>query len=191
MTLKVRLLRCSRRLFIILASLRMTWFSEKMLISSWCIHGFMSNLIKKSWTDSSACVISHGCRLTLQTFQSKEKQEWWKVSSTYFWLFVCQNFASVCFCLFLANDSNEHSQLNTIKCDYNGQTLATVHSVVCKVEGILKGRLDLIPSPSPSVKIQIMGGKVCLRCKVHVYSEKATKFCKISTKYLSYVLLVN
>ena len=34
-----------------------------------------------------------------------------------------------------------------------------------KVERILKGSLDLIPSPSPSVKIQIMGGKVCLRCK--------------------------
>ena len=34
-----------------------------------------------------------------------------------------------------------------------------------KVENILKGSLDLIPSPSPSVKIQIMGGKVCLRCK--------------------------
>ena len=28
-----------------------------------------------------------------------------------------------------------------------------------KVENILKGRLDSIPSPSPSVKIQIMGGK--------------------------------
>ena len=34
-----------------------------------------------------------------------------------------------------------------------------------KVEKILKDRLDSIPSPSPSVKIQIMGGKVCLRCK--------------------------
>ena len=34
-----------------------------------------------------------------------------------------------------------------------------------KVEKILKGSLDSIPSPSPSVKIQIMGGKVCLRCK--------------------------
>ena len=31
-----------------------------------------------------------------------------------------------------------------------------------KVEKILKGSLDSIPSPSPSVKIQIMGaGKVC------------------------------
>ena len=36
---------------------------------------------------------------------------------------------------------------------------------VLKVENILKGSLDSIPSPSPSVKIQIIGGKVCLRCK--------------------------
>ena len=34
-----------------------------------------------------------------------------------------------------------------------------------KVENFLKCSLDLIPSPSPPVKIQIMGGKVCLRCK--------------------------
>ena len=34
-----------------------------------------------------------------------------------------------------------------------------------KVENILKGSLDLIPSPSPSVKIQIMGRKVHSRCK--------------------------
>ena len=34
-----------------------------------------------------------------------------------------------------------------------------------KVEKILKGCLDSIPSPSPSLKIQIMGGKVCLKCK--------------------------
>ena len=40
-----------------------------------------------------------------------------------------------------------------------------VTAAVCKVEKILKGTLDLIPSPLPSVKIQIMGGKVCLRCK--------------------------
>ena len=36
---------------------------------------------------------------------------------------------------------------------------------VIKVEKVLKGSLDSIPSPSPSVKIQIMGEKVCLRCK--------------------------
>ena len=34
-----------------------------------------------------------------------------------------------------------------------------------KVEKILKGSLDSIPSPSPSVKIQIMVGKVCSKCK--------------------------
>ena len=38
------------------------------------------------------------------------------------------------------------------------------HSLI-KVETILKGSLDVIPSPSPSVKIQIVGEKVCLRCK--------------------------
>ena len=39
-------------LFIILVSLTMT-FSEKVLISNRCISGLMSNLINKSWTDSS------------------------------------------------------------------------------------------------------------------------------------------
>ena len=34
-----------------------------------------------------------------------------------------------------------------------------------KVEKISKGSLDSIPSPSPSVKIQIMDGEVCLRFK--------------------------
>ena len=34
-----------------------------------------------------------------------------------------------------------------------------------KVENILKGSLDAIPSPSSSVKIQIKGGKVHLRQK--------------------------
>ena len=34
-----------------------------------------------------------------------------------------------------------------------------------KVEKILKGSLDSIPSPSPSVKIKMLGGNFCLRCK--------------------------
>ena len=34
-----------------------------------------------------------------------------------------------------------------------------------RVENILKNSLDSIPSPSPSVKIQIMDRKICLRCK--------------------------
>ena len=41
----------------------------------------------------------------------------------------------------------------------------TIASYLIKVENILKGSLDLIPSPSHSVKIQIMEEKVCLKCK--------------------------
>ena len=37
--------------------------------------------------------------------------------------------------------------------------------LIDKKEKILKGSLDWIPSPSASVKIQIMCGKICLRCK--------------------------
>ena len=44
------------------------------------------------------------------------------------------------------------------------KTLSQLAKLV-KVEKILKGSMDLIPSPSPSVKIQIMCGKVCLKCK--------------------------
>ena len=36
---------------------------------------------------------------------------------------------------------------------------------ISRVEKILKDSLDLIPSPPLSVKIQIIGGKVDLRCK--------------------------
>ena len=53
MTLKIRIFRCLRRLFIILVNLTVTLFSEKMLISTRCIHGFMSNSIKKSWKGST------------------------------------------------------------------------------------------------------------------------------------------
>ena len=38
-------------------------------------------------------------------------------------------------------------------------------ALLSKVEKILKGSLDSSSSPSPSVKIQIMGRKVCLRGK--------------------------
>ena len=38
-----------------------------------------------------------------------------------------------------------------------------IFTFLLKVEKVLKGSLDLIPSPSSSVKIQIMGGKVYLR----------------------------
>ena len=53
MTLKVPILQSLTRLFIILVSLRMSLFSDKMLIFNGCISGLMSNLIKKSWTVST------------------------------------------------------------------------------------------------------------------------------------------
>ena len=43
------------------------------------------------------------------------------------------------------------------------------------VEKILKGSLDLILSSS--LKIQIMGGKVCLRCKFKTSKLLKTKQC--------------
>ena len=45
-----------------------------------------------------------------------------------------------------------------------------------KVEKILKGSLDKIPSPS--MKIQIMGGKVCLRCRGKTLLHVVNKFLK-------------
>ena len=46
-----------------------------------------------------------------------------------------------------------------------------------KVEKKLKGSLDSIPTPSPSVvKIQIMCGKVCLRCKAKHCWALSTNF---------------
>ena len=51
-------------------------------------------------------------------------------------------------------------------------------SFVGKVEIFLKGSLDSIPSPSPSVKIQIMGGKVCLRCNGKTLLGVANKLLK-------------
>ena len=59
-----------------------------------------------------------------------------------------------------------------------------------KVEKILKGSLDSIPSPSPSGKIQIMGGKVCLRCKgkillgVFVFKSLLTSPCNVLPLHL-------
>ena len=47
-----------------------------------------------------------------------------------------------------------------------------------KVEKHLKGSLNLIPSPSPSMKIQIMGVKVCLRCRCKILLGVVNKLLK-------------
>jgi hypothetical protein len=45
------------------------------------------------------------------------------------------------------------------------ETCKSIPEIVGKVKNILKVNMDSISSPSASVKIQIMAGKVCLRCK--------------------------
>ena len=58
-----------------------------------------------------------------------------------------------------------------------------------KVEKILKGSLNFIPSPSPLVKIQIMGGKACfMRCK-KTFENK--KFVDITQQYFALLPQVN
>ena len=51
------------------------------------------------------------------------------------------------------------------------------------VEKILKDNLDSIPSSSPSGKIQIMGGKVCLRCKGKTLLGVDNKVLKTKSKF--------
>ena len=66
-------------------------------------------------------------------------------------------------------------------------------NTICKVEKILKGSLVLIQTPSPSVKIQIIGGKVCLRCKGKtllgivnkLLNTKTAMFCLYTSSKLS------
>ena len=46
MILKIRILRCLTRLFMILVSPTMTWYSKELLIFNICVCGFMSSLQK-------------------------------------------------------------------------------------------------------------------------------------------------
>ena len=55
-------------------------------------------------------------------------------------------------------------QQQVLRMNIHSKTFSSIVLSV-KVEKILKGSLVSIPSPSPSVKSQFMGGKVCLRCK--------------------------
>ena len=69
-----------------------------------------------------------------------------------------------------------------------GNRGSPVSVVSIKVEKILKGSLDSIPSPSPSVKIQIMGGKICMRCKGKTLLGVVNKLLKTEETSLSNVL---
>ena len=55
-----------------------------------------------------------------------------------------------------------------------------------KVEKILKGNLDSIPSPS--MKIQIMSGKICLKCKSKTLLGDVNKLLKAISNVLPYYL---
>ena len=73
-------------------------------------------------------------------------------------------------CLLLSNEHRAQwvKVLNgvvfTLLRSYNCR-IFKIHQNSVKVEHILKGSLDSIPSPSSLMKIQIMNGKVWLRCK--------------------------
>ena len=56
--------------------------------------------------------------------------------------------------------------MSVFACFFDGPSTVKLQALThVKDEIFLKGRLDSIQSPLPSVRIQIMGGKVCLRCK--------------------------
>ena len=68
------------------------------------------------------------------------------------------------------------------------QTLCLIFSKI-KIEFFLKGSLDLIPSPLPSVKTQILGRELCLRCKGKTLKYK--KFVDITQQCFAYTPQAN
>jgi hypothetical protein len=56
---------------------------------------------------------------------------------------------------------------------------------VARIEKVLKGSLDSIPSSSPSVKVQIIGGKVFLRCKGKTLLGIVNKLLKTKSLLMS------
>ena len=64
---------------------------------------------------------------------------------------------------FFFPDKQMKSLLNFLYSTF--QISRSVTTVQCKVDFSLKGSLDLISSPSLSLKIQIFWGKVCFKCK--------------------------
>ena len=66
--------------------------------------------------------------------------------------------------------------------------------IAYKVEKILKGSLDKIPSPSSEVKIQVMSGKVLLRCEGKTFCQQTfenKKFVDITQQCFALLPLVN
>ena len=63
------------------------------------------------------------------------------------------------------NNCDDSPEIDSVEQDETNNFVVKFKEEEDKVEKILKGSLDSISSPLPSVKIQNMGGKVCLRCK--------------------------
>ena len=72
-------------LFIILVSLMMTLFSEKVLIYNRCISGLMPNLIKKSWTDSCIYATCFNFLLNKLYFRNEFKYTYFTNLTTACW----------------------------------------------------------------------------------------------------------
>ena len=78
-------------------------------------------------------------------------------------------------------------------CNITQSAVANLNSLLfVKVEKISKGSLDSIPSPSPSMKIQTMGRKFCLRWKgktlLEVCWHHPAMFCLITSSKLANIL---
>ena len=92
---------------------------------------------------------------------------------TYVYIVLCDHI----FSLFTQLESRKSIFQAFITLHTVGNMFGTIH-ILCKVEKILKGNLDLISSTSLSVKIQIMVGKVCLRCKGKILLGIVNKLLK-------------
>ena len=115
------------------------------------------------------------------------------------WLFFQMKFLTLVhcdktpvLCLFLSGESSKHFSLQ-------GTCLRVNHGLFCKIlfknvtnlwicsfipkpsikgENVLKGSLDLITSPSPSLKIQIIGRKLYLRQNIVRWCQQTFCFQK-------------
>ena len=72
-------------------------------------------------------------------------------------------------------EDEEDSDEEDSEFDYDETALG---NFIIKVEKILKSSLVWITSPSPLVKMQIMGGKVCLRWKGKTFLRIVNKLLK-------------
>ena len=79
----------------------------------------------------------------------------------------------------MLRSNSSHGGFSGINSQNNASvTKSPSNNQVCKVENILKGSLDSILSPSPSVKIPIKGGKACMRCRKKTLLGVANKLLK-------------